>query len=189
MEPLDPDVPVGPASPTGLTGLTGLRSLTLPLSAAAAALLFITTGDGLLAAVLIGLAAADALTGAIAAAAVLGTLARFGSTSLAGIAGAQAVLGPAVAVRPAIGALGSALLALSCIATAPPTAPVAVPLALLAGVVAVGPSATSLPDAALRVLGMGAALGLVWMKRRLRPIPAWAAPAMAAAGLALTVLA
>ena len=199
MEPLDPHVPVGSAPPTRLA-----------IAAAAAALLLTATGDALLAAVLIGLAAASAEAGAIAVAAVLGTLARFGTTSLAGMAGAQAVLGPALAVRPLVGAVGSTCLALACVTAAaapraaagPPAAPPApgaglvprmigvvpldaVPLALLAGLVAAGPSATTLPDGAIRLLGIAAALAAV---RFAPPTPRWTAPALAAAGLVLTVL-
>ena len=178
MEPLDADVPVRPASPTRLA-----------LSAAAAALLVTTTGDALLACVLIGLAAGDAIVGGVAVAAILGTLARFGSTSLAGIAGAQAVLGPAVAVRPFVGAAGSALLALACVAVAPRREWWAgVPLGLLAGVVALGPSAVSWPDAVVRVAGAALGVGLVvFGLPRLPALPRWLAPALALVGLALAV--
>ena len=187
MEPLDADVPVRAAPPTGLA-----------LAAAAAALLATTTGDGLLAAVLVGLAAADAVVGAVAVAAVLGTLARFGSTSLAGIAGAQAVLGPAVAVRPVAGAVGSALLALSVLGmvgsgSSPASMPRtvwAVPVGLLAGVVACGPSATSAPDAVVRLAGAVAGVAAAVLLARRRPaLPRWAPPAVAALGLLLTAVA
>lgn len=177
MEPLDADVPVRQAASPGLT-------------AAAAALLLTTTGDGLLACVLIGLAVGDAVVGGVAVAAVLGTLARFGSTSLAGIAGAQAVLGPAVAVGPVVGAVGSALLALACVLVAPRGDWRAVPLGLLAGVVALGPSAVSWPDALVRVAGVVLGVGLVWFGLpRLPALPRWAGPVLALVGLAFAVAA
>lgn len=178
MEPLDADVPVRPASPTQLA-----------LAAAAAALLVTTTGDALLACVLIGLAVGDAVVGGVAAAAVLGTLARFGSTSLAGVAGAQAVLGPAVLVGPVAGAVGSGLLALACVAAAPRREWwSAVPLGLLAGVVAFGPSAVSWPDAVVRLGGAAVGVGLVvFAAPRLPVFPPWLAPALSLVGLALAV--
>lgn len=115
---------------------------------------------------------------------MLGGLARFGTTSLAGLAGAQAVLGPAIAVQPALAAAGSALSALACVAVAPKGWR-GLPLGLLAGVVALGPSAAAPGDALLRFTGVIAGVAAVVLLPR---PPRMAAPAAAAIGLALAVL-
>lgn len=121
----------------------------------------------------------------MALAAVLAALARFGTTSLAGLAGAQAVLGPAIAVQPAVGAAGSALSALACVAVAPKGWR-GVPLGLLAGVVALGPSATAPDDALFRFTGIVAGMAAVVLMPR---PPRLAALAAAALGLVLAVVA
>jgi hypothetical protein len=152
-------------------------------------LVLTTTGDGLLAAVLLGVAAADAWAGGVAVLAVLGGLARFGTTSLAGVAGAQAVLGPAVFVGSSLGAVGSALAALACVAVAPRDWR-GLPFGLLAGVVALGPAATGWGDGLVRALGALVGMGLVVCARRLpRPtVTPMAALAAAGVGLLLAVI-
>jgi len=59
-----------------------------------------STGDVLLLAVLLGVAAADVTVGAATVLAGLAVLGRFGSTSLAALAGAQHVVGPAGTTGP-----------------------------------------------------------------------------------------
>ena len=120
--------------------------------------------------------------------AVLGALARFGTTSLAGLAGAQAVLGPAVAVGPVLGAAATGLAALAVVAAAPRDwrGPA---FGLLAGVLAMGPAATGWADALLRVTGALAGVGLVLAARRLPDIPRWVPMAAATAALGLAVVA
>jgi hypothetical protein len=173
LEPPDPDLHLGSAPVPGIARLAAFG--------AAAAVLLASTGDGLVAAVLLGLLAADALAGTVAAAAVLGGLARFGTTSLAGLAGAQAVLGPAVSVAPALGAAASGLAAVSVLAAAPPGWR-GWPFGLLAGLIACGPAATSPADGLVRLAGVvgGVALAV------LVPRPAWVRwPAL---GLSLAAL-
>ena len=147
---------------------------------------------------LLGLAAGDALAGTAALAAVLGGLARFGTTSLPALGGAQAVLGPAAAVSPAVGALASALAALALVVVAPSRS-----LGewrgwlfgLLAGLVALGPSVTSASTLAVRAGGAALGVGLVaagqrWWPAADRPVwLPWAGLGLAAVALALAVAA
>jgi hypothetical protein len=140
---------------------------------AAAAVLLTSTGDGLLAAVLLGLAALDALAGTVAVAAVLGGLARFGTTSLSGLAGAQAVLGPAVSVAPSVGAVASGLAAVALVLAAPVSWKGWL-FGLFAGLVALGPAASSLGDGLVRLVGAVVGVGLVVVGQRLWPRrPEW----------------
>ena len=140
--------------------------------------------------------AADALAGTVAVLAVLAALARFGTTSLAGLAGAQAVLGPAVLVDPAVSAVASALAALAVVAVAPPLRRGlwrGLPFGLLAGLLAVGPSASGAGDALVRLVGVALGVGAVFAAHRYVPLGArppwarWAALGVSAAALGLTV--
>jgi hypothetical protein len=159
-------------------------------------LLLTSTGDGLLAGVLVGLAALDVVPGAVCVLAVLGALARFGDTSLPALAGAQSVLGPAVSVGPLVGAVGSALAAVACLLAVPRDdgggRVVPALLGLMAGLVAAGPGiASGVADAVLR---FGSAAVLVAAAVLLLPglrLPGrrWGALAVAAVGLVLCVVA
>lgn len=175
MEPLDADVR-GRAQPYAL----------LAAWAAAASLLVFSTGDGLAAAVLAGVAALDAWAGTVAVAAVVVGLARFGTTSLSGLAGVQAVLGPAAFVGPALGAAASVLAAAACVLAAPAGRRGWL-FGALAGLVAVGPAAVDAGDAALRVAGLALGVGLVEAVGRRWPTrPAWArVGALVLAGVAV----
>jgi hypothetical protein len=177
VEPLDADVR-GRAQPYAL----------LAAWAAAASLLVFSTGDGLAAAVLAGVAALDAWAGTVAVAAVVVGLARFGTTSLAGLAGVQAVLGPAVLVGPAVGAAASILAAAACVLAAP-RGWRAWPVGALAGLVALGPAAVNPGDAAVRLGGLVLGVGLVELLGRRWPTrPAWARiGALVLAGIAVAL--
>lgn len=183
----------------GRSPFTRLPSLRLGAAVGAAVLLLTSSGDGLLAGVLVGLAALDPLAGAVSVLAVLGALARFGDTSLPALAGAQAVLGPAVAVGPLVGAVGSAVAALACLLAVPrrgadvdggPVVPVL--LGLLAGLVAAGPAiAGGWADAVVRGCGAAAGVAAAWVvvPRFRLPGRRWAAAALAGLGLLLCVAA
>ncbi len=69
-------------------------------AAGAAAMALSSTGDVLLLAVLLGVAAGDVAVGSAAVLAGLTVLGRYGSTSLAALAGAQHVVGPAGTTGP-----------------------------------------------------------------------------------------
>jgi hypothetical protein len=156
-------------------------------------LLLTSSGDGLLAGVLVGLAAAELLPGAVAVLAVLGALSRFGATTLPAIAGAQSVLGPALAVGPFMGALGSVLAAGACLLAVPRRRGWIVP-ALLGGVAALvsaGPAMSGgVGDSAIRlgalVVWVAGAVGWARWGRGPRRVPA---TLVALAGLALCVAA
>ena len=79
--------------------------------AAATVVGVLSRGDALVLAVLLTLAAFDLAAGATSILVALAVLARLGTTSLTAMAGAQAVLGPAGATGPAIGALSAWLAA------------------------------------------------------------------------------
>jgi hypothetical protein len=134
-------------------------------------------------------AAADMVAGTVAVLAVLGALARFGTTSLAGLAGAQAVLGPGIGVSPAIGALASGLAGLACVAAAPRDWR-GYPFGVLAAVVAFGPAATGMGDGLLRAAGLVLGIGLVVLRNRFVPdVPWWAPVGAAVLALVLAVVA
>ena len=137
LEPPGQDVP-----PRHLVSATD--RLRLGAAAAALALTLLSRGDALVLAGLLGLVAwrpLRALGGAVA----LGAGAwRFGSMGLSDLAGAQAVLGPAVVVGPTASAAGSWLAAVAIVACAPRDGP-ARPLLVLAtgaaaGTVLAGPA-------------------------------------------------
>ena len=81
--------------------------------------------------VLLGLAALELTSVAVAGAAFTAVVLRWGSTSLAAIAGGQAVLGPAVAVGPWAAAVSTAAAAVALLCVAEP-GPTAVPFGLAA---------------------------------------------------------
>ena len=166
----------------------------LRLGAAGAALVLglASSGDALLLAVLLGVAAADGVVFGAAAVVALSTLVRWGTTSLPALAGAQAVLGPAVVTGPdlAVGAsvaAAAALVLLGALAERP-RVPTAAPAGVWAGLLLVGPAATTSTDLALRAAGAagGIVVALVaarWVPYRL------ALPAAGVAAVTSVVLA
>jgi hypothetical protein len=129
--------------------------------AAALALVLTSAGDTFLLAAVLGLAAADLTVLASGALVAIAVLARWGTTSLAGLAGAQAVLGPA-GWRGSVLASASAWCAAAALIAAAGTTrrtSIAVALGLAAGLVVAGPAAAR-ADAAL-VRAAGAAVGVV----------------------------
>ena len=151
-------------------------------------MLVTSSGDTVLLAVLLGVAAADVAVGAVAVIATLALAVRWGSTSLDAIAGAQSVLGPGGVVGPAA-AVGSAWCAAVALVI---TAPKGWPALAFGGTAALavaglGPGGPG--DVALRVAGavVGMACALV-AASRLPARPARAAGivlAAAALGLAM----
>lgn len=183
MEPLGARLHGGPAA--------GLTAEHLRLAAAGAAALVVgSTGDAFLLAVLLGVVAGDVVAGAAAAGVALALLARWGSSSLAAVAGAQAVLGPAVLLGPPVSAASVWLATLALVVVAP-VGWRAVLFGAAAGLVACGPAATTLGNAGLRVVGLVVGAGLVYVAApRLARTPArWAGPPLAFAAVALAVAA
>jgi hypothetical protein len=140
---------------------SGAEVLRFGATGAAAALLLSATGDVFLVMVLLGLAALDVTALAVSGAALTAAVVRWGSTSLAGIVGGQAVLGPALLVGPwpAAVSAGAAAVALLCVGQPGPTA---APFGLAAALVVAGPATTSSGRLAVHlgaaVLGVLAAL-------------------------------
>ena len=184
MEPPGAGLPGGPAA-----GLTA-EQLRLAAVAGAAALVVGSTGDAFLLAVLLGVAAADVVAGAAAIGVALALLARWGSSSLAAVAGAQAVLGPAVALGPVVSGASVWLATLALVVVAP-AGWRAVLFGATAGLVACGPAATSWANAGWRLLGLVVGAGLVYLAApRLARTPVrWVGPPLAFAAVALAVAA
>ena len=174
-------------------GVSPLAPARLAAAGAALALGLASSGDALLLAVLVGLAAADGVVFGVGTVVVLSTLVRWGTTSLPALAGAQAVLGPAVVTGSELAATSVALAAAALLLVGAladrPRVVTAAPAGVWAGLVVAGPAATSSSDLVLR-LG-GAAGGIVvallaarWVPRRLA-LPAAGVAAVASAVLAV----
>lgn len=169
---------------------TSRELLTLGATGAAVSLLLTSTGDLFVVVTLLALAALDVYAAGITAAAAVAMLLRWGSSSLAAIAGAQAVLGAGIAVGSAAGTIstGAAALAVLCAA---PTGIAAVPYGLTAALFVAGPAATTPSHLAVRVAAglAGAVVALLVARRadvivRRRVAAAAAAVAILAAGVA-----
>jgi hypothetical protein len=163
--------------------------LTLGAGAAAAALIVTATGDVLLLALALAITTGSrAAVGPLLACLALAV--RAGSVTLAASAGAQAVLGPAVAGPPLSAA--SAWVGGVAFVAAARRGPASVPFGLAAGFAVAGPAIASASDLLLRVgaaaLGVAVAAGVARWVAPLVPDGArsWTA---AAAGTCSFVLA
>jgi hypothetical protein len=195
LEPLGPRLPCGPGPSkltskltTSLAPPLGADDLRLAAAAGAAALVVLSTGDAFLLAFLLGVAAWRVAAGATGMLVAVMLLARWGSSSLAAAAGAQAVLGPALVVGP-WPALVSTWCAVAALLLAAPVGLAAPIFGAAAALVAAGPGATSAENAAARIaaLAVGAAAAYILVPRvdeRVRR----AAPVLAALSAALVVL-
>lgn len=154
----------------------------------AAVLALSSTGEVVLLAVLLGMAAGDLLAGAVAMLATLAVALRWGTTSLDAIAGAQTVLGPAALVGP-VAAAASSWCAAAALILVKAKGLAAVLFGLTAGIIVVGP-AGAFDQVVLRgaaaTLGVGLALGA---QRFAPPAARPVALALAAGALALAVVA
>jgi hypothetical protein len=174
-------------------GTAPQRSLTLAAVAAALALLLSSSGDALLVAVILGLAAGEVAVAGTAVFVALAALARWGTTSLSALAGIQAVVGPAGMHGSALAIASSWLGATALLVAAAGLRRrwPAVVLGLFAGLLVAGPSAVQSGDALVRVVGAIAGAGLAaaaatWVPTRRT---AGAAALLAAAALAVGVAA
>ena len=188
VEPPGPHVHGGPEA----TGLT-TAELRLAVGAGAAALVLTGRGDAYLLALLLGLAALDALAAATAGAVATVLLARWGSSSLAAAAGAQSVLGLGFLVGPVPAAIAVVLAALALFAAAPPDR-LAVVFGATAGIVLAGPSFATFPGALVRILavaagGAAAGYGLPRVPEPIRDRARLAAPALGGLAVLLAALA
>jgi hypothetical protein len=178
---------------TGVAGVTGrwpLDDLRLAAAAGAAGLIVSSSGDVVLLVALLGLAATDAVPALVAGLSLLAIAIRWGTASITALAGAQAVLGPAVLVGPIAAAAGSVSAALALVLVAPGrlAAPV---FGAAAGAAVAGPGGSTATDLATRgasmLLGavMASAVDSFAPRRVLRPM----ALLMAAAAVVLAVVA
>lgn len=125
--------------------------------------------------------------GAVAAlAAAAAVLVRWRGPSLDAVAGAQAVLGPAVALGVGAAAMSSALAALSIVLLAPRQLPLVLALGIVAGAVAVGPAVPH--DVIVRIAGAAACCGLAYAARWI-PVRQGVAAALAVLALVLAAVA
>jgi hypothetical protein len=198
VEPPGPHVHRGQAASSLTTA-----DLRLAAAAGAGALVLTGRGDAFLLAALLALAALDprqsrvhsvripyAMYSGVTVGAVAATLlARWGTSSLPAIGGAQAVLGPAFVVEPVLGAIAVLLAAASLVFVAPPglVAPV---FGAAAGIVVAGPSPTGVVDLLVRVVAVAGGGALAWwLQPRLPDRARDAAPAVAAVAFLCAVVA
>lgn len=189
LEPPHPHVPAGPRP-------SGLAAARPALAAGAAIVALTSTGDVLLLAALLAVVAADVAPGAVAVVAGLSVLARWGTSSLSALAGAQAVAGAAGWTGPPLLVASSWCAAAALVAAAPRHRAGAVAFGLLAADLAAGPAVVrSLATTNLDHLLVRAAAGVVGVVAALvtrRSAPAGrtgAACVLAAAGAVLAVVA
>lgn len=178
------------ARPTGgWLAPTGL--LRLGAAVAVAMMAGSSTGDALAAGVLLGLAAGDVVAGVTGVLAGIAVLGRWGSTSLAALAGGQAVMGPAGWTGPPGLVLSSWAAAAAVVVVCPRGAEPALAGGVLAAALVAGPATgrgtTSV--VALRLAASVVAVAAALMLSRAIPRPAarlaGVVAALAAASLAL----
>jgi len=122
-----------------------------------------STGDVLLLGVLLGVAAGDVEAGAASVLAGLVVLGRFGTTSLAALAGAQHVVGPAGATGPVLLAAASWLAALALSFSTRAEFAIAAVFGLAAADVVAGPAIGNGGQAvAVRMAASLVAVALTW---------------------------
>lgn len=178
MEPPRQVVPAG-WSPARLQGVALLRTVRelgarhAPIVQnaallAAAAVAVLSRGDVIVLGVLLVIGTLDLVAGPTALLATSAVVVRLGTTSLAAIAGAQSVLGPAGASAPAMGALAAWLGALALVLAAP-SERAAPAFGLAAAVIVNGPGATSVGAFVVRVLAMVAFVDLTLAAVRWAP--------------------
>lgn len=156
-------------------------------SVAAFTLAVTSSGEAVLLCALLGVAAGEVVSAAVAVLAALTLALRWGTTSLDAVAGAQTVLGPAGLVGPPAAA-AAGWCAAAALVLARPGAWAAPAFGAVAALVVAGPSPASAADVAVRVAAAlaGAALAFVVDRRGpgVRPLAvvlAVAAGALAAA--------
>lgn len=141
-----------------------------------------SSGEVVLLAVLLGIAAADAFAGAVALLALGAVAARWGTTSLDAIAGAQTVLGPGAAVGP-MAAAASAACAAAALVLVRARGWAALLFGITAALIVAGPGAGRPELAALRAGAAIVGAGLAFGAQR------WAAPIWRRLALGLAVAA
>lgn len=156
------------------------RRLHLALVAAASVVALTSSGDAFLLAALLGLAAADIAVGGVAALVATSLTIRYGASSLGAVAGAQGVLGPALATGDVYSVASAWAAALALAFVGPRGLPV-LAFGLAAGAIVAGPDVSSPASLAIRVGGALVGLALAGAAARYTPRrPArWVAAALA----------
>jgi hypothetical protein len=145
-----------------------------------------SAGDVLLLGVLLGVAAGDVEAGAASVLAGLVVLGRFGTTSLAALAGAQHVVGPAGTTGPVLLAAAAWCAAAALTLSTRAEFAIAAVFGLAAADVVAGPAVHSAESLAVRLAASLLAVAAAWFAGGWVP-PRLARPAALAAG-ALGVL-
>lgn len=174
---------VAPASPGRWQVVAG-RRLHVALVSAASVIAVTSSGDTFLLAALLGLVAADIAVAGVAALAAVSLTIRFGTSSLAAAAGAQAVLGPAGFVGEPLSAAAAWLAGLALAFVSPRGLPM-LAFGLAAGTVLAGPDVAGPATLAVRVAGALGGLTVTWAAARYVPRQAARWSAAAFAGLAV----
>src|SRR5207248_2947516 len=155
LEPLGPNLRARSYRP--------LTTLQLGAAAGAAVMALSSTGDVLLLGALLGVAAGDLMAGTAAVLAGLTMLGRFGSTSLAALAGAQQVVGPAGTTGPFVLAGAAWCAAVAMAFASRGELLVAVVFGVATADVVAGPAVADGSDAlAVRVAASLVAVALAW---------------------------
>ncbi|MBV8387247.1 MAG: hypothetical protein JO248_03740 [Acidimicrobiia bacterium] len=164
-----------------------LTTLQVGALAGAGVMALTSAGDVLLLGVLLGVAAGDVEAGVASLLAGLVVLGRFGSTSLAALAGAQHVVGPAGTSGPVLLAAASWCAAAALTLSTRAEFAVAVVFGLAAADVVAGPATHSAESLAVRAAASLVAVALAWFAGGWVPARL-ARPAAVAAGVLGVVL-
>jgi len=121
-----------------------------------------SAGDVLLLGVLLGVAAGDIESGAASVLAGLVVLGRFGTTSLAALAGAQHVVGPAGATGPVLLAAAAWFAAAALVFSTRSEFPIAAVFGVTAANVVAGPAVHSAESLAVRLAASLVAVAAAW---------------------------
>lgn len=157
------------------------RRLHVALVSAAAVVALTSSGDAFFLAALLGLVAADIAVAGVGALVAMSLTIRYGTSSLAAAAGAQAVLGPGGLVGDPLSAAAAWLGALALAFVGPRGLPM-LAFGLAAGAVVAGPDAAGPVEAAVRIAGALGGLGAAWAAARYVPrrIARWSGAGFAA---------
>lgn len=151
-----------------LAGRTRTDRLRLAAAAAALVLAATSSGEAIVLAVLLGAVAGDVFAFGAVLLAALSVVTRWGTGSLAALAGGQAVVGPAGLFGTGA-AVGSAWYAGVAIVLVSPGGWLAVPFGVAAGLLVAGPAIASPATAGVRAAGAVAGVGAAILCPRVVP--------------------
>ena len=164
----DPALSTASIAPDRRALIATARRLHLALVGAAALLALTSSGDLFFLAALLALVAVDPMIAGAVSLSVTAVIVRFGSSSLATVAGAQGVLGPAVLLGNPASALAMALAGLAVAMASPRGLPV-LAFGLTAGALWSGAAPGDWRDVAVRIIGSVVGLAVAWGAARYLP--------------------